>query len=57
MFLKITNQIVTPQEEKALSVWNEMLNHLVEVPSYMFASRIDKESVDKLKETIENNML
>ena len=53
LFLKITNQIVTPQDEKTLNVWNEMLNYLVDIPSYLFNSRIDKESVDTLKNTID----
>ncbi len=45
-FLKISNLVVTPQEEQGVKTWNEMVDSLMNVPSYSCSYTFDKSIID-----------
>ena len=51
-FFKITNHIVTPQDEKALQGCNEVLDSLVNLNNYVIYTKQNKKSIDELKRVI-----
>lgn len=52
-FLKITNHIVTPQDERALEGCNEVLNSLVNLNNFVVYTKQNKKSIDVLKKIVD----
>ena len=52
-FLKITNQVVTPQNDRGLEAMNKVIDKIVSLDNYLLFAKFNKESVNIVKNIID----